>query len=354
MTRPTRRAHRGPLAPVGLLSPTGPVDAPDAEGTWGAPGAYDLRSTLGVLQRGTHDPCVRVGAGLAWLCFTTGDGPATLLATSGSPPPASTASGAAAPEVPGEPRGTSVRLRAWGPGAGQALSSAPALLGAADVWDGFDAAHRSALPPWVAEVRRRNPGLRLPSTGRVFDALVPVILEQKVTTIEARHAWRYLAEHFGEPAPGPAPARMRIAPGPRRLRHVGSWDWHAARVDDSRRRTVLRAAEAASGIDRLAALPLVEDPGRKLQSIPGIGPWTAAETLQRTHGHPDAVSVGDYHLAAYIGHALAGRATDDAGMLELLEPFAGNRQRVVRLIGLSGFRKPSFGPRLAPLDHRGR
>ncbi|WP_417234387.1 DNA-3-methyladenine glycosylase family protein [Arthrobacter sp.] len=343
MTSSTRRA---PLAGADLLVPTGPVDAPDAEARWDAPPGFELRSTLGVLQRGTHDPCTRVGADRAWLCFATEDGPATLLATTGPAPAGETADHPAA--------GPAVRLRAWGPGAASAIATGPALLGAGDDWSGFDAGPRALLPGWIAEARRRHPGLRLPSTGRVFDVLVPVVLEQKVTTIEARHAWRYLASRFGEPAPGPAPARMAIAPGPHRLRRIGGWDWHGARVDDSRRRTILRAAEAASGINRLGALALGEDPGRKLQSIPGIGPWTAAETLQRTHGHPDAVSVGDFHLASYIGHALTGRAADDAGMLELLAPYAGHRQRVVRLLGLTGFRKPAFGPRLAPLDHRGR
>ncbi|MGP9660081.1 MULTISPECIES: DNA-3-methyladenine glycosylase family protein [unclassified Arthrobacter] len=328
-----------------LLRPTGPVDAPDAHRRWSAPAGYDLATTLGVLQRGTHDPCTRVGPGLAWLCFETGQGPATLLVMRDRGSPL---------ESGGHGPGPEFSVRAWGPGAQQAVLCAPALLGAADDWSGFDAGARHELPHWIAEARRRNPGLRLPSTGRVFDALVPVILEQKVTTIEARHAWRYLVSRFGEPAPGPAPEGLAIAPGAHRLRLIGGWDWHRARVDDSRRRTVLRAAEAAAGINRLGAVELARNPGSTLQSVPGIGPWTTAETLQRSHGHPDAVSVGDFHLAAYIGHALAGKSTDDAGMLRLLAPFAGHRQRVVRLIGLSGFRKPSFGPRLAPMDHRGR
>jgi len=86
--------------------------------------------------------------------------------------------------------------------------------------------------------------------------------------------------------------------------------------------------------------------------VPGIGPWTAAETSQRSHGDPDSVSVGDFHLASFVGYALTGRQTDDPGMLELLEPWRGHRQRVVRMLLLSGFRKPKFGPRLAPQDHR--
>ncbi|MGO2004477.1 DNA-3-methyladenine glycosylase family protein [Arthrobacter rhombi] len=341
----TPSAAPGYPAPAALLRPTGPVDAPEAYGQWSAPRGYDLAATLGVLQRGTHDPCTRVGADRAWLCFETGEGAATLLVMLHR-------SGARQADGPLE--GPRISLRAWGPGASRAVLSAPALLGAEDDWSGFDVGPREDLPDWIGEARRRNPGFRLPSTARVFDALVPVILEQKVTTIEARHAWRYLVSHFGAPAPGPAPEGLAIAPGAHRLRLIGGWDWHRARVDDSRRRTVLRAAEAAAGINRLGALDLAQDPGGKLQSLPGIGPWTAAETVQRSHGHPDAVSIGDFHLPAYVGHALAGTATDDAGMLRLLAPYSGHRQRVVRLIGLTGFRKSSFGPRLAPMDHRDR
>jgi 3-methyladenine DNA glycosylase/8-oxoguanine DNA glycosylase len=90
----------------------------------------------------------------------------------------------------------------------------------------------------------------------------------------------------------------------------------------------------------------------KLRSIPGIGVWTAAETTQRAHGDPDSPSVGDYHLPAVVGWALIGKPVDDDGMLELLEPYAGHRQRVMRLIEASGFRKPTFGPRMTIQDHR--
>ena len=64
--------------------------------------------------------------------------------------------------------------------------------------------------------------------------------------------------------------------------------------------------------------------------------WTAAETRIRALGDPDAVSVGDYHLAHEVGFALTGERVDDDGMLELLAPWAGQRQRVIRLIGASG------------------
>ncbi|GAA3674015.1 3-methyladenine DNA glycosylase [Arthrobacter ginkgonis] len=331
-----------------------PGTAPAVTSVWVAEGPYSLESSLSVLQRGTHDPCTRVGRGEAWLCFSTAEGPASLRLTQSSASPG-TAEPAPRPSPAGLSPGPQVRIRAWGPGARAAVAGVPRLLGAGDDWSGFDEpAFRATLPRAVDEARRRNPGLRLPATGRVFDALVPAILEQKVTVIEARYAWRYLVRRFGSPAPGPVPEGMAIAPDAHALRRVPSWEWHAARVDAKRSTTILRAAEVAAGLDRLGAQTLADGVSAKLQTVPGIGPWTAAEVLQRTHGDPDSVSVGDFHLAAWVGYALTGRKTDDAGMLRLLEPWSGHRQRFVRMLGLTGFRKPSFGPRLAPTDHRRR
>jgi hypothetical protein len=39
-------------------------------------------------------------------------------------------------------------------------------------------------------------------------------------------------------------------------------------------------------------------------------------------------------------------------MIERLEPWRGQRQRLVRMLYLSGFRKPTFGPRMTVQDHR--
>ncbi|HET7414864.1 MAG TPA: 3-methyladenine DNA glycosylase [Arthrobacter sp.] len=315
---------------------------------WQPDGPYDMAGTLGILQRGTMDPAVSINDGVAWLCFSTTGGPASLRLTQ-APPGTQTSPGARL--RPGAP----VAASAWGPGAEIAMESVPALLGAGDEWAEFDDPDFLAgLPRQIREARRRHPGLRLPRTGRMVDALVPVILEQKITTIEARRAWRYLAGRYGDQPPGPVPKHMRVTPTPEQFRRIPAWEWHRAGVDSKRSATILRACAAASGLERLRYLSTGPDLTAKLCSIRGIGPWTAAETTQRTHGCPDSVSVGDYHLAAYVGWALAGKPVDDDGMLELLEPWRGHRQRVVRMLVLSGFRKPSFGPRLAPADHRFR
>ena len=86
-----------------------------------------------------------------------------------------------------------------------------------------------------------------------------------------------------------------------------------------------------------------------LRAFGGIGPWTAAEVGARAFGDPDTVSVGDVHLPNTVAWALAGepRGTD-ARMLELLEPYRGQRGRVIRALELGGFRAPRYGPRLAP------
>ena len=83
-----------------------------------------------------------------------------------------------------------------------------------------------------------------------------------------------------------------------------------------------------------------------------MGHWTAAEVALVALGDPDAVSVGDYHLPDVVGWTLARRKTDDAGMLELLAPYAGHRYRVTRLMELGGSGPPRRGPRMSVRDYR--
>jgi len=78
----------------------------------------------------------------------------------------------------------------------------------------------------------------------------------------------------------------------------------------------------------------------------GVGEWTIGVVLGVAFGEPDALAVGDYHLKNIVVHALTGRprGTDDE-MVELLEPYRGQRGRVARLLLLDGQRAPKFGPR---------
>ncbi len=165
--------------------------------------------------------------------------------------------------------------------------------------------------------------------------------------------WRELLRLAGEPAPGPAPEGMRVVPSPRRVLDVTDWEWHRCGLDGARRRALRAVATVAARLEPDEACDSATLQ-RRLRTVPGIGVWTAAEVVQRTLGCPDTVSVGDYHLKNIVGWSVAGRNTDDAGMLELREPWRGQGQGVVRLIltGGRGSRPPRRGPRNAPTNYR--
>ncbi|WP_205864649.1 DNA-3-methyladenine glycosylase 2 family protein [Planctomonas sp. JC2975] len=292
----------------------------------------DLRQTLGILGRGTYDQTTIWDAKGVWRTFRTPVGPVTLRL---------------------EQRPDGVDAAAWGPGAEWVIGGVPELLGAGDDWSALDVARY----PFLAEVLRRRQGMRLPRTRRVLEALAPAIIEQKVTSLEAYREWARIVRWYGEIAPGVhegfVPRDLRVCPSAHTLRHVPSWEWHRLGVDPNRSRTLVLASRSADSLERI-----VDDGGAdaaaKLRTISGIGVWTAAETLQRSHGDPDQISLGDYGLSKTVGFALTGSPTDDDGMLELLEPWAGQRQRVVRLILASGRAPARRAPRATITDHRWR
>lgn len=290
--------------------------------------ATDVRRALGPQQRGAHDPSQTTDGDVVWRVTRTPAGVATLAI---------------------RPERHAVRAAAWGPGAEWALAQLPRLCGADDDPAGFDASRH----PLIAEVHHRHPTLRLGRTDLVFDALASAIFEQKVTGLQAFGAWRAILTRHGERAPGPTPRPMFAPPADWHL--IPSWAWHRAGLEPPQARTLTAAAGRRASIERAAdAAPDGEARDRVLTSLRGVGLWTSAETRIRAYGDPDAVSVGDYHVAHEVGYALTGHRVDDDGMLELLEPWRGQRQRVIRLIGLSGRREPRRGPRLSPEDHRGR
>lgn len=297
------------------------------ETVWCPAHPVDVRRTLSPLARGHRDPTHRLdAAGAVWRTTLTPEGPATCRLVQTGP--------------------HEVHVQAWGDGAAWVLASVPDLLGGRDDPAGFVPGH-----PLLAEAHARHPGLRIPRTGRVLEALVPAVLEQKVTGKQARASWAWLVSRHGAPAPGPAPAGMRVPPPAAVWQRVPSWDWHRAGVDPKRSRTVLAAARVAGRLEESTALPPAAALAR-LRAVPGVGEWTAAEVAQRALGDGDALSVGDYHLSQLVGWALLGRPLDDTGMVELLEPWRPHRHRVVRLLEVSGVQKPRFGPRLTIQDHR--
>ncbi len=291
--------------PTRLLAPSPPID---------------LGRTLGPLRRGPGDPTFRLAGGEHWRATRTPQGPGTMRLSA---------------------RGEGIEVEAFGPGADWLIEHAPAIVGVDDDWSGFEPAL-----PLLRTLRRRYPGIRLTRTGAVMEALIPAVLEQKVTGTEAWRAWRGMLRAHGEPAPGTV--GLLLPPSPGVLAALPYYAFHPWGVERRRAETVRRVAARAADLERIVDLEPAAAQAR-LTAIPGIGPWTAAEVAVRALGDPDAVSVGDFHLPNLVSFALAGEPRgDDARMLELLEPFRGHRARVIRLLEASGLRAPRYGPRYAP------
>jgi 3-methyladenine DNA glycosylase/8-oxoguanine DNA glycosylase len=283
--------------------------------------------TLSPLRRGPGDPCYQVLDGAIWKTSLMASGPVTARIA------------AAARNV--------VECEAWGGGADEFCTRLPAMLGVHDDATGF-----APVEPTIAEAHRKVPHLRLGRTDRVLEALIPAVLEQRVSGKDAFRAWRLLVTKFGSPAPGPAPVPMRVPPSPDVWRRIPSWEFHLANVDPSRARTLVGCAQRAESLERLSGRS-AEEARTALMSLPGVGEWTAAETAQRAFGDADALSVGDYHLSNVIGSTLLGHRIDDPEMIELLEPLRPHRHRAVRLLEVSGLaRNPRFGARQAIPDLR--
>ena len=144
----------------------------------------------------------------------------------------------------------------------------PAMLGADD-----DASDFVPRDPTVAAAHRRVPHLRLGRTGRVLEALIPAVIEQRVPgadciSILARpgvQAWAHSAS-------GPAPAGMRVAPSAEvcAKRSVPGSSIAPMWIRGGRR-TAVGCASRATSLERLVTQQLSAQARDALQSLPGIG-----------------------------------------------------------------------------------
>jgi 3-methyladenine DNA glycosylase/8-oxoguanine DNA glycosylase len=282
------------------------------------PFPLDLDLTLGSLQRGPSDPTIRFADDGVWRAARTPHGPTSLRL---------------------RVRDGELRADAWGSGAGWMVEHTPSLVGFDDDPAAFQPSHRL-----LADLHRHHPGLRLGRTGMVFQALLPTVLEQKVPSVEAYAAYARLVRMLGEPAPGDA--GLLLPPEPARLLATPYWAVHRLGIERRRFAIIQTAAAQARALEATADIDPAEARGL-LRTLPGIGPWSAAEVSVVAYGDRDAVSTGDYHLPHQIAWALAGEVRGtETRMLELLEPYRGHRARVIRLLTLGGIQAPRFGPRM--------
>ena len=291
-------------------------------------GITNLRATLSVYRFGTHDPTTRVTDSEFWRATLTPHGPATLHL---------------------QWTRESVESHAWGPGAEWLLAGVPDLIGRNDAPVRFaNDAH-----PAVIRANRNHPGWRIGASHTLYHELVPNVLGQRVTAGEAIGQWHRLCIELGGRAPGPNET-LFVPPAPEQLAGHPAWWFHPFGIEAKRAETLRIIGRYAHRINEWSLLSPAQA-SAKLQLLKGIGPWTIGSAVGPAFGDPDAVPVGDFHIPNMVSWALAGRPRGtDEQMLKLLEPYAGQRGRVIGLLAMDGNAAPKFGPRqrIQPMHRR--
>ena len=193
---------------------------------------------------------------------------------------------------------------------------------------------------------------RIDRMATVFEGFARAVIEQLVTTFEARAAIRRLFWQAGEQLEG---TDLRAPPTPHAVLGVPPWRLHMMGIGSRRSRTLREGARHGAALERLRDVA-PELATVKMQSLPGVGPWTANLVARTALGWSDAVPVGDLHAPYIISEALTGEQGGDDAMLEALLPFRPHRARVVELVmqaafadalpGVSWLRRPR--PRVDP------
>lgn len=156
------------------------------------------------------------------------------------------------------------------------------------------ASHFSA-DPHLAELVKRNPGLRLPSAFAPFEQAVRAIVGQQVTVKAAVTVTGRLVSRLGKPLSGELPTGIeRLFPEPYAIANA---NLEGIGMPGKRVQTLQYfAQQIASGELQLnmqhGYLDLVE----KLCALPGIGPWTAEYIALRAFGEADAFPASDLGL----------------------------------------------------------
>ena len=303
-----------------MSSRAGGENAPDVDELLRLDFEVDPAATLGELRHGRADPTIRFEGDVVWRAVRTDEGPATTRMARAR---------------------DGWRVSGWGPGAETAVAAIPRLLGSED-----DPAALVLPAGKLRDLAARSSGLRFGRTDAVWPALLPTICGQKVTSQQAHRAYFGILRRWGADAPGPA--GLRLPPSPEVIASLPYYELHTVGLEQRRAVTLIRAAQASDRLQEAASMTPAAALSR-LRAVPGIGAWTAAEVARQAFGDPDAVSLGDFHVPNTVCWFLAGEPRgDDARMLELLEPYRGQRARVVRYIERGGVKAPKFGPRLAP------
>jgi 3-methyladenine DNA glycosylase/8-oxoguanine DNA glycosylase len=291
-------------------------------------GDVDLAATLGSVLWLPRDPTARLTSGRFERATQTPEGSGTVVVT-------------------WTPDARTARVEAFGDGAGWLVDRVPRLLGCEDDVTGFDPAGPPLRDLWRQHGRRR-----IARTGTLWHDLTCLVVQQRIDRLSAADQWRRLVTTHGTPAPGVD--GLWAPPAPATLARLSSPDLHRLGLERKRAQTLVGAGLALAHHQHIADDDVATGTAA-LRAVPGIGPWTTGCLAALTWGDRDAVIPGDSGIPSLVGWVLAGRhRSDDAAMIELLEPHRPHRYRVLGLVMASGRRPPRTAPRGTREDIRRR
>jgi DNA-3-methyladenine glycosylase II len=171
-------------------------------------------------------------------------------------------------------------------------------------------------------------GLRPVIIPDLFEALIWAILGQQVNVAFAAKTKRALIDCFGETVRH-GQDDYRLFPRPERLAAASEQALAEIQLSRQKIRYVLGVArDVAEGRLDLGALARLapEDALARLESVLGVGRWTAEYVLMRGLGHRDVIPAADGGLRRIIGERYGlGRSATEDEVRELARRWAGWR-----------------------------
>lgn len=161
--------------------------------------------------------------------------------------------------------------------------------------------HLGAQPKLKKWIKKQS-GLRVPGAFDGFELALRAILGQQVTVKAATTLFGRFAAAFGEPAQTPYPELKYYGPKAEPIAQATVLELIKLGLTSKRAETIsLLAKEVAEGRLKLEAGADAARTMEQLQTIPGIGPWTANYIAMRALSHPDAFPDSDLGLMQALG-----------------------------------------------------
>jgi AraC family transcriptional regulator of adaptative response / DNA-3-methyladenine glycosylase II len=154
-------------------------------------------------------------------------------------------------------------------------------------------------------------GMRVPGTVDGFELAVRAVLGQQITVAAARTLGTRLVQAFGEPIVTPVEGLDRLFPTPAAIAAASGDALGQLGIVRQRQAALLALArEVQAGRLALHAGADVPTTIAALQTLPGIGDWTAQYIAMRALRWPDAFPAGDVALQKALGVTTARAAAD--------------------------------------------